>query len=102
VLRAQDLFRREIHLPKKRWKHIITEHPEVKPYLNKIPEVLKVPLYVKQSKTDPTVWLYYRFFKSIFSGKYLLVVVKHTDKIFVITSYLTDKIKKGATLWQGK
>ncbi len=50
-----------IALPPERWKHITTEHPEVKKLKNKIKEVSRKPDIVKGSKRDKNVWLYYKF-----------------------------------------
>jgi hypothetical protein len=47
------------------------------------------------------VLLYYRDAESEqFGSKLLCVVIKHLpDDSFVITAYLTDKIKAGETIW---
>ncbi len=95
-----DFERKVIELPPERWKHITTEHPEVKKLKNKIKEVLRKPDIVKGSKRDKNVWLYYKFSQEIFGGKYLLVVVKKGDKSFILTFYITDRIKKGDFIWK--
>ena len=99
LLRCQDIFGQEINLSEKQWEHIISEHPEAEPYLDEVAEVLKAPQYIKRSKSDSAVWLYYRFYERVYSGKYLLVVVKRAEPSFVITFYVTDRIKTGETLW---
>ncbi len=45
--------------------------------------------------------LYYRFYPETRVGdKFLCVVVKvRVDDAFVITAYLTDKVKEGESLW---
>lgn len=100
MLKVRDFFQREIHLSQRQWKHIIDEHPEVENYFDEISNVLQEPDYIKRSKSDPTVWLYYHYYSEIYSGKYLLVVVKHALQSFMITFYVTDRIKTGETLWQ--
>ena len=100
MLKVRDLFLREINLSEKQWKHIVKVHPEVEVYFSEIPNILKDPQHVKRSKSDPKIWLYYRFFPNIFSGKFLLVIVKHADHSFVVTYYITDKIKVGESIWQ--
>ena len=57
-----------------------------------------------QSFSDPQAHLYYRFyFRTIVGGKFLCVVVKTLDAdAFVLTAYLTDRIKKGVPLWPTK
>jgi hypothetical protein len=56
---------------------------------------------VVQSFSDPEARLYYRFyFRTMVGGKYLCVVVKTLGAdAFVLTAYLTDRIKKGVPLW---
>ena len=59
------------------------------------------PERVVQSFSDPQARLYYRFyFRTMMGGKYLCVVVKTLEAdAFVLTAYLTDRIKKGVPLW---
>ncbi len=97
-----DIFNNAIELTDERWSHIIREHPEVEPYKEKIQEVLLSPDYVKKSKRDAEVLLYYKFYGDIFNGKYLLVAAKKGLRSFVLTCYITDIIKKGETLWEKK
>ncbi len=66
-----------------------------------IEETLRNPERVVQSFSDPQAHLYYRFyFRTIVGGKYLCVIVKTlASDAFVLTAYLTDRIKKGVPLW---
>ncbi len=59
------------------------------------------PETVVQSRRDPTVQLYYRLYAHPRVGeKYVCVVVKLLDSdAFVLTAYITDRIKQGAILW---
>jgi hypothetical protein len=98
----KDFFEDTIELTDERWQHIIKEHPEVKPYKERIIEVLLKPDYVKRSTRDSEVLLYYKFYGDIFLGKPMLVVVKKGLRSFVLTCYITDVIKKGVTLWERK
>lgn len=96
-----DIFLEPVELTEERWQHIVIEHPEVREFQEKIPTVLAHPEYVKRSKRDEQVMLYYRYFDTILNGKYLLVVVKKgTSRSFVLTGYLTDSVKKGETVWE--
>lgn len=61
---------------------------------------IKDPEYIKRSKYDHEVILYYKCFPSI--KKYITVVVKIGIHNFVLTSYIADRIKKGDTLWRKK
>ena len=64
-------------------------------------ETLREPAVVIQSASDPLPRLYYRFYhRTIVGGKHLCVVVKvRQDDAFVVTAYLTDRIKEGTVLW---
>ena len=66
-----------------------------------IEETLLRPEQVTESFSDKTATLYYRFYvKTLVGGKYLCVVVKAGDAdAFVLTAYLTDKIKRGKAIW---
>jgi hypothetical protein len=57
---------------------------------------------IKGSRRTQDVWLYYKFYSSIFRGKFLLVAVKKSLRAFVLTCYITDEIKKGELVWQKK
>jgi len=48
------------------------------------------------------VYLYYRFYEqTIVGAKWLCVVIKdNSDDAFIITAYLTDKLKQGLELWR--
>lgn len=56
---------------------------------------------VARSRNDEEVRLYYRFYpETRGDGKFLCVVVKFREEdAFIITAYLTDKIKEGEVLW---
>jgi len=65
---------------------------------------LQRPERVVESFSDPQAKLYYRYyFVTIVGDKYLCVVVKNIDAdAFVLTAYLTDRIKKGRSIWPRK
>ena len=67
-----------------------------------IETTLKNPEYVKRSRTDKNVILNYRYYpKTLVGSKWLCVVVKYLDNdAFLLTAYLTDRIKAGEKLWQ--
>ena len=46
----KDKFNNIINLTDIRWSHIIKEHPEIEPYKNKLPDVLRKPDLVKSSR----------------------------------------------------
>ena len=66
--------------------------------------VLASPTEVRLSRSDDTVRLFYEFYaRTRVGGKWLCVVVKSApDDAFVVTAYLTDQLKDGATIWPKK
>ena len=89
-----------IRLTDERLAHIL-EHPEMADLEQAIEETLLRPERVTESFSDQTAKLYYRFYvKTLVGGKYLCVVVKTVDAdAFVLTAYLTDKVKRGISIW---
>lgn len=89
-----------IRLTDERLAHIL-EHPEMAGLAQAIEETLLQPERVIESFSDPTAKLHYRYYaKTLVGGKYLCVVVKTVDvDAFVLTAYLTDKIKRGISIW---
>jgi hypothetical protein len=92
-----------IRLTDERREHIL-EHPEMTEMEPAIEETLRNPEKVVQSLSDPGVHLYYRFyFRTVVGGKFLCVVVKMGDAgAFVLTAYLTNRVKKGERLWPNR
>jgi len=91
---------RPIRLTDERLAHL-AEHPEVADVQGAIEATLARPDSVVQSLSDDEVQLYYRLFHgTLFGDKFVGVVVKTTaDDVFVLTAYLTDKVKRGVVLW---
>jgi hypothetical protein len=89
-----------IRLTDERLAHIL-EHPEMNGMEAAIGETLLHPEQVVQSFSDPEAHLYYRHYVGTRVGdKWLSVVVKVKDgDAFILTAYLTDKIKQGVRLW---
>jgi hypothetical protein len=89
-----------IRLTDERLAHIL-EHPEMEGLEAAIEEALLHPERVIESFSDAEARLYYRFYTGTRVGdKYLSVVVKVREAdAFVLTAYLTDKIKKGVQIW---
>lgn len=96
----RDFQGRSIRLTEERRAHIL-EHAEMSSMEAEIEETLARPERVVQSFSDPQAKLYYRFyFRTVVGGKYLCVVVKTLEAdAFVLTAYLTDRIKNGVLLW---
>ncbi len=96
-----DVFSQPVELTEERWQHIVTEHPIMSEYREQLPTVLADPDYVKRSKRDEDVLLYYRYFTDILDGKFLLVVIKKdSQRSFILTGYVTRSIMKGESVWE--
>lgn len=95
-----DFEGRAIRLTDERLVHIL-ERPEMAALEPEIETTLRSPQTVIQSIVDDEARLYYRFFVGTKVGdKHLCVVVKVLPaNAFVITAYLTDKVKRGEQLW---
>jgi hypothetical protein len=95
-----DYEGRSVRLTDERLAHI-QEHPEMAGIEEKIEQTLKAPERVIESLSDTEALLYYRFyFGTPVGGKFLCVVVKVGEReAFVLTAYLTDRVKKGRQLW---
>jgi hypothetical protein len=89
-----------IRLTEERLAHIL-EHPEMRGMEGALEETLLHPERVVQSFSDPEARLYYRlYFGTLVGDKHLCVVVKlAAGDAFVLTAYLTDRVKKGVPLW---
>ncbi len=89
-----------IRLTDERFAHIL-DHPEMMDMEGRIADTLLRPEQVVESLSDVEARLYYRFYLGTRVGdKYLSVVVKvQAADAFVVTAYLTDKVKKGKLLW---
>ena len=111
-----DYQNRHIGLTRERLTHIY-EHPEMEHLIVRqeaedviapwalaevIASTVRNPEHVVRSQSDPLVYLYYRMFlNTVVGDKYLCVVVKVLlENPFVITAYLTDKVKTGVILWR--
>jgi len=98
-----DYEGRTIRLTDERWKHI-SEHPEMAGMRGALEETLRAPEEVQESVSDPVARLYYRYYhRTMVGGKYLCAVVKMAaEDAFVVTAYLTDRMKKGRIVWPTK
>ncbi|MGH7814613.1 MAG: hypothetical protein ACREQI_11515 [Candidatus Binataceae bacterium] len=95
-----DYQGRPVRLTEERLVHIL-DHPEMAGMASAIEETVAHPERVVQSRSDDAARLYYRFYPTTRAGgKFVCVVVKAGPAdSFLLTAYLTDKIKKGKPLW---
>jgi hypothetical protein len=96
-----DYEGRSVRLTDERWRHV-EEHPEMRGLQQALAETLLEPEIVVESASDPEATLHYRFYRhTVVGGKHLCVVVKNRgDDAYVVTAYLTDRVKKGIVLWR--
>ncbi len=68
---------------------------------DRIEKTLQYPEQVRKSNTDHQVILSYRYYLNTLMGdKWLCVVTKCLDNdAFLLTAYLTNRIKPGELLW---
>jgi len=92
-----------VRLTEERMAHI-HEHPEMQGMENTVAETLSEPELVIRSLSDEQARLYYRSYSDTPVGaKLLCVVVKMVDTdAFVVTAYLTDRLKRGEILWSAE
>lgn len=87
-----------IRTTKNYWERIITiKHPSVKQFENEIKKTLENPDQIRKSKQDPKVHLYYKAMGKL----YLCIVADHISlkEGYIITAYLTDRIKEGERIY---
>ena len=82
-----DCFGQLVRLTDQRLAHIL-EHPEMRGMEAEIERVLQHPQFVRRSRSDDAVRLYYEFYaQTAVGGKWLCVVVKYLEQdAFVITA----------------
>ena len=99
----RDCFERSVRMTDERIAHIL-QHLELVGMEEEISQVLEAPVEVRVSRSDKTVQLFYEYYaRTRVGGKWLCVVVKYPpDDAFVVTAYLTDKLKAGETIWRQK
>lgn len=79
-----------IELTNEREAHIFQFHPEVKIFRRHFPATLAEPDVMRRSRFDSKVLIFYR---ALPQKKYLAITVKTNHRNFILTAYLTIKIK---------
>lgn len=101
VFEVKAAFEKKVRLTEERLNHTVFKHPELSNKTDKIRYTLMHPDLIRKSQYNSNVWLYYKFYKEL--RKYLTIVVKLFNKEgFVITAYITDRIKIGEEVWKEK
>ena len=80
------------------WELIISvKHPVMTGRENDVKDTLQNPNEIRQSKSDPAVYLFY---KPERLGRWVCAVAKRLEgEGFLITAYPTDAIKEGEVVW---
>jgi len=92
---------KRIRLTQVQWLHTVFFHPEVEGEQDKIKHVLKEPEVVVEGATVDTRICYRMFRATPVSRKYLAVLVKVLDgEGFIMTSYFTERVRRGKVLWK--
>jgi hypothetical protein len=99
-MKIRDCFGRDVRLTDERMSHIL-DRPEMRSMREEIIGTLQSPAEVRISRSDANVRLFYEFYsRTLVGDKWLCIVVKYSENdAFVITAYLTDKLKAGEILW---
>lgn len=87
-----------IHTTEDYWQRIVTtKHPSIAKYEKQVKEALQDPDEIRRSQQDERVYLYY---KSIGKLHICAVVDRVSSKAgYIITAYLTDRIKEGEQIY---
>jgi hypothetical protein len=88
-----------VELTEEREQHITETHPKTLPdYLSQLIETIGNPDQVRQSNLDSSALLFSKWFNSIRSGRYFIVVIV-TDALvqrhWIITAYTARKLARG-------
>jgi hypothetical protein len=104
IIQINDVLGKAVLLTGSVWQDIQIKHPEVKGLEERIKETISQPEVITKSLYDERVWLYYRFFKEVLKGKYLVVIVKSVSKEenYISTIYVTDKRRGGEVVWKAE
>lgn len=94
----------EVELSEEREQHISETHPGTLPeYLEQLSETLNDPDLVRRSNRDENALLFSKWFSTIRTGRFLVVVVISKAEInrnWIITGYTARKITGGTIIWK--
>lgn len=93
-----------VELTDEREQHIAVTHPGTLPnYLEQMREAIEDPDQIRRSERDENALLFSKWFDSIRTGRYLVVViVEDTDptRYWIVTTYTARKLTGGNVIWQ--
>ena len=98
LFQVKSALSKQIKTTQSYWQKItIVKHPSIKGREKEAQEALKSPDMIRVSNSDKKVFLYYKKYHK----NYLCVVARHENgNGFIITVYITNKIKEGKQIWQ--
>ena len=87
-----------VHVTRMYWELIVSvKHPAMAGREADVRETLRNPDTIRLSKSDPSVYLFYR---SERIGRWVCAVTKGLDGDgFLITAYPTNAVKEGVEIW---
>ena len=87
-----------IRVTRPHWNLItLVKHPIIRGKESLVKKCLQAPDEIRFSQEDKSVYLYY----TCWAQYYLCVVAKHLNGSgYIITIYITDKIKEGEQAWK--
>ena len=100
VFRVTSPLGYAVVLTRNRWRDIARfKHPAIKNDQDEVKQCVSEPDLIRGSAKDADVHLHYL---SLESGKQICVVAApgDSDERFVVTAYLTNRIKQGDELWK--
>ncbi len=100
VFRVSSLLGYSVVLTRNHWREIVRfKHPAITAFESETRQCIEEPYLIRSSAKDPDVHLYYL---QLELEKHVCVVVapSDADEYFVVTAYLTNRIKQGDELWK--
>jgi len=87
-----------VRVTRAHWELIVAvKHPVMTGHEKEVEETLQHPSEIRQSRSDATVYLFYRPKRL---GRWVCAVAKQLNgNGFLITAYPTDAIKEGERIW---
>ena len=93
-----SFLNKEIRITNEYWNFVKTaKHPNMDGREKEVIETLENPDFIRKSSNDGRVFLYYK----CIGNYHLCVVCKHLNGDgFIITTYMTDRLKEGEEIWR--
>ena len=90
-----------VELAEERMRQIRTEHSELPPDLpNYIAGALASPDLIMRKRREDGAIHFYRWYYDL--NKYMVVIVVNNSgpRAWIVTAYISDRVRSGETLWQ--